>query len=139
MKNVCWKRFYSVEEDPAVTEITPEISKEEFLKNLEQKVYTVPECKEWEELCLSYEVEGKEVLVSIINLTSDISDERFQFDTNASIVLASVRDDKDYVFDYHDMRLRAEDSGKKLTQEEYLKEVVTASEAGAIRFATCPA
>lgn len=121
LSNVRWVIFKGgTGADEVETPIADFMTKEELLTKLESKSLTLPEVKEGEELCLVYDNKDEEVFIGINNQTSDVESERFKYSTDSYIVLESVKADTDYVMDYNDEKLSAEDEGRELTQEEYV-------------------
>lgn len=122
LKNVYWKVFRdgSLVDD---VKIADSIEQEDLLKKFDDGQYTAPNCSVGEEVCLSFMVRS-EILVVLINRTSDVVAEHFKYKTSDEIFRMSVRNGVDYVLDYNDAKLKAENAGDTLTQDEYLQQVV---------------
>lgn len=71
-------------------------------------------------VCLAYDIEGNNVYITIADETSDRKDKHYWYSANSCIFIESVRDDTDYVPEYHDMVLTMEAVGKSITPELFV-------------------
>lgn len=109
--------------EPKEIAVAERIDKADLIRAMKGKTLAVPTTGEKESLSLGYSVGDKFVEVSISNMSSDVKEERFKYDIDSLIVIASIEDDDDYGFDYHDAKLSAENSGSVLSMEDFLKKV----------------
>lgn len=120
--DVSWNVYK--QDDVVTSDISPEIStKHELLELLSQNELKVPSVNPGEELCIEYYSGSELISISICNYTSDVESEWYNYSLSDKVILKSVMDDRNYVYDYTDQKMRAEVAGSDLTFEEFLKTI----------------
>lgn len=124
LTNIQWK-YYTGSNVSAERLIAEKMLRSEFIDKLKQTIGRPPAPMGFDELVLCYTVgdTGKEVTISVVNMTSDIHAEWYSFEVNEPVIIQSVIDDVDHATAYNDEKLTVAMQGKLLYQEEYVSRV----------------
>lgn len=118
--------IYEQGEEVVNTRFAGVLTSEELLRGLKDGTITKPECKPGQELELVYIEQGKQHIICFANKTSDVEEEWFDYGVDSPIIEASIRKSYDYSADYESKRFEKEDEGVNYTQEDYVRDHVTA-------------
>lgn len=122
LKNLCW-RVYGADGSKDCILINDIDTVEDLIRAMQERRLEVP--KDWERVYLYFEriPEREDVEITIIDRDSLAEERGMEYGVTDYVVLASVEDMRDWVYDYHLAKLEAKQNGKApVSQSEYVAE-----------------